>query len=176
MPTEQEQSDSISREAYERIKRERDEAKAQAAEFGTALKDYARREKARTALKGRVADPDMVADLLTPHLKDTEPDQVAELIGSEGFKAKLAPFQPPAPPPAPAGEEGGGTEPTPAIEPNGFGAGPSPGSDASAPTPEGGTDKIQAGSDQWRRMVRTDPEGLKKAYEENRVVEPSPVH
>lgn len=174
MPTDQEQqSEIISRERYEAVKRERDEAKAQAAQLGDALKDHVRRDKARVALKGRVADPDTVADLLTPFLKDVEPDQVAAHVTSEEFKPRLSPFQPPAPPPAPTGE-GEGT-PAPAIEPTGFGAGPSPGGDASAPSPEGGDNKIHAGSPEWRRMIHTDPAGLKKAYEENRVVEPAPL-
>lgn len=174
MPTDQEQqSEIISRERYEAVKRERDELKTQVGELGVALKDHVRRDKARVALKGRVADPDSVADLLTPFLKDVEPDQVAAHVTSEEFKPRLSPFQPPAPPPAPAGEGDGSTQP--AIEPGGFGAGPSPGGDASAPAPQGGDNKIYAGSAEWKRMVHTDPDGLKKAYEENRVVEPSPL-
>lgn len=170
------ETDTISREAFERIKRERDDLKAKAGELGETLTSYIRREKARAALRDKVADPDTVADLLAPHLKDIDPDQVADHVLSDAFAPKLAPFLPkePTPPSAPSGDGEGGQTPQPAIEPNGFGAGPSPGGAGDAPTPSNPGNQIRVGSEEWNRMVQAnDKEGIKKAYEEGRVVSSS---
>lgn len=178
-----ETTDTVSREAHERIKKERDELKARNDELSRTLTNFYRRDKARAALKDKVADPDTVADLLTPHLEDIEPDKVAEHIASDVFAPKLAPFLPkqqPSPAPVPEGEGGAGeiSASTPAIEPNGFGAGPSPGGEGQAPSPSA-PGKIVVGSEEYLRLVHAnDKAALQKAYEEGRIVSPeapSPV-
>ena len=83
--------DSVSREAHERVLRERDELKAKLDEAATALRDLTLVDKARRifAEKG-VDDPDWAAEIALPHLRTVDKlDKIAEVI-DQRF-AKLIP-------------------------------------------------------------------------------------
>ena len=141
-----------------------------------ALETVQRRDIARTALKGKVADPDFAADMLAPHLRDIEPDKVADHIASEDFKPKLAGFVPAASTPTGDGEagegEGTGTAATPPGA-DGFG-GPSPGNDSGTTVANNGGagQKIRVGSAEYKALL-SDPEGMEKARKDGRIAEPA---
>lgn len=170
---------TVSTEAHERVKRENDQLKekvaaleGQVGEATTALSDYQKRDAARTALKGKVKDPDTVADLLTVHLKDVPLENVAAHIASEDFAPRLTAFQP-ATPPTP--EDGGDGVTPPATTEPGAGAfgGPAPGNDTGTTTVVGGgSDKITVGSAEYKALLK-DPQAYEVADKQGRIVNPA---
>lgn len=162
-------------EALKRTTSERDKARTELADATRALDDYRKRDAARTVLKGKVEDPDAVADLITPHLRDVPADQVAAHVASEQFAPRLAAFKTASSGPTPPVEgetpPGEGGEPQPATESSGFGAGPSPGQ-ANGVTPLPGEQKIVVGSKEWNELVGSnDRDAIEAAYKAGRVVE-----
>jgi hypothetical protein len=175
-------NETVSQEAFDRVKREKAdletklaEANTQVADATVALADYQKRDAARTALKGKVADPDAVADLITPHLKDVETAKVAEHIASEGFQPRLAAFKAAETPAPPEGGDGEGAGVTPAEEPGsgGFG-GPSPGGDGGS-QPVGGKTPIKVGSTEYYQLL-ADPAAYAQAEKDNRIVQATPAY
>jgi len=129
-------SDKVSREAHDRMTRERDELKAKLDEVSTALTDMALREKTRSALKGKVADPDIAADFFLPHLRGTEVDKIGETLGSERFTQMMSLMA--ASPPAASSDDGDpSAEPPLNPGPQSSFAGPNPGATGgAAPEPK----------------------------------------
>lgn len=160
--------DAVSKEAFEREQRKAADLEKQLAERDSqlaaasgALSDYQKRDRARSFLKDKVADPDTVADTLTPHLKDVGLDDLDAHFESEGFKQKVSVFREAAQP-----------SETP-EQPGGFG-GPSPAGDSTA-QPLGTKEPVRAGSAEWREQLKN-PEAMEAAYKENRVAEPTPPY
>lgn len=140
-------STTVSREAHDRIKTERDEYKAKVDELSATVKDLAYRDKARSwfASKG-VDDAGLLADLALPHLRDIDPDKIEETLSSDRFKPLIAQ------PKANTDQEG-----EPPIEPptSGF-SGPSPGTPGGTPpTPQKLEFKSQEVQDAILRGDRT---------------------
>ena len=158
---EDERPETISQERYDAVKRKRDAAVATAEERGNALIDLQKRNVAVTALTGKVADPNGVADTVTQYLTDVKVEDVATHIASDEFKPRLAIFEKPATPPPPPGVEGeaateGGTTETAAVEDAaGFG-GPSPGGTTGTQALSTETKKIATDSPEYQEAIRTD--------------------
>ena len=125
--------DMVSREAHERMTKERDELKAKVEELTKVVTDVGYRDKARSYFKtAGVPDPDWAAEFALPHIRGTELEKLDETLASERFKplVSMASMQqapaseaPPAEPPEP-----------PAQPPTGFG-GPNPGAAGGSPEP-----------------------------------------
>ena len=176
MPEESDQSEKVSKEAFDRVTRERDSLKEQAETAKTALGSYLKRDRAREALKGKVdADRiDSIADLVTPHLSDVDLDDIPDTLGQDKFKA-LYVTTPSVNGGESEGEEGGNTEPPGASEPaqQGFG-GPSPANAGSGGPQVGTAERIAVGSSEYKALVSSgDEEALKAAYEKGLIVEPT---
>lgn len=177
MPEEGDKSEKVSKEAFDRVTRERDSLKEQAETAKSALGSYLKRDRAREALKGKVdADRiDSIADLVTPHLSDVELDDIPDTLGQDKFKALYV-----TAPTANGGEgngegEGESTEPAGATEPaqQGFG-GPSPANAGSGGPQVGTQEKIAVGSSEYKALVSSgDEEALKAAYDKGLIVEPT---
>lgn len=172
-----EQPETISQERYDAVMRERDASKTQVEEARNALDDYQKRDAARTALKGKVADPDAVADMITPHLADVKTEDVGDHIASDEFKPRLATFQPLSTQTTSTGgdgetiEEGGTT--TPAVEEPGSFGGPSPGGTTGTQSLET-TTKIKSDSPEYQEAVRTDNvEQIKKWIKDGQLETPA---
>jgi len=169
------QSETVSKEAHERVVRERDSLKEQLDKATGALGSYTKRDKAREALKGKVADPDAIADLVTPHLTDVDLDAIPDFLGQDRFKALFTT----SPTPSngePAGDgEGTGEEPPGAAEPaqHGFG-GPSPANAGSGGPQVGAEEKMEVGSPQYKALIASgDEEAIKAAYDKGLVSTPT---
>lgn len=171
----QQSTDPISQERYDAVVRERDAANAKAEERGVALIDLQKRNAAATALTGKVANPDGVADMVTQFLTDVKVEDVADHIGSDEFKPRLANFQPAAPPPST--DEGGKTEgeggtSTAAVEEPGSFGGPSPGGTTGTQTLESKT-MIKVGSPEYQTAIaNNDVEQLEKWEKDGLLVSP----
>ena len=140
--------DRVSREAHDRVVRERDELKATLAERDAVIADVGIRDRARAFFKSQGAqDPDWAAEFALPHLRDTELDQIPEVLGSERFKPLISQA-------SPSNDDGGasdGSGESPAQDPgSGFAGGPNPGGQGTAPPPE----KISPNSPQFKEAVR----------------------
>lgn len=161
---------TVSQEAHDRVVRENAALKEQIGTATSSLVAYQKRDAARRALVGKVADPDSVADLITPHLADVEVSNIGEHIDSESFAPRLAAFAPASSvPPAPTGAEG--ELPTAPTEPaNGFGN-PSPGQDGGT-QPPGEKAMIKFGSPEFKDLLAKSPEAVEQAYKDGRVQEP----
>lgn len=159
---------TVSKESYERLKRELDAKDAKLSEATKALGAMTKRDRARAALKGKVGDPDSIADLVSPHLDDVELDAIPEFLASERFAALYAA----SPVQTPPGDGDGGEPPPPAQEPpqGGFG-GPSPAGDG---TGQGGAgkEKMAFSSPEFQRLIASgDEEAIAAAYENDLVAE-----
>lgn len=118
---------TVSREAHDRIKAERDALKTQVEELSTVVRDVGIRDKARAYFVDKgVTNADWAADLALPHLRDVEIDKIGETLEGDRFKPLIVQATPPVEPtgeppaePAPSGFSGpspgtpGGTPPTP---------------------------------------------------------------
>jgi hypothetical protein len=163
----------------EKLKAQVTDLTGQVADLGNTVKDLHKENTVRKALTGKVADPDTVAGLLTPQLRDIEADKVAEHIAGEDFAPRLAAFKAAETPPAGDGgdggdgsnEQSGGT-----TEPGagGFG-GPSPGNDNGSKPATGATDPIVVGTPEYKKLI-TDPDAYAAAVKANRVVDASPSY
>lgn len=83
----EEQTDRVSREAHDRVVRERDEFKSKLDEALAAVKDMSYEREARKvfAQKG-VANPDWAAEMALPHLRTASSlDDIPAIIDSERF-------------------------------------------------------------------------------------------
>lgn len=160
-----------------RLTKERDEARQQAAEATRVLASYQRRDAARAYLKGKVEDPDAVADLVAPHLSEVKLEEVPAFLASDQFAPRLAAFKAAGEtPPPPSGEEPGegeGEEPAPATETPGFGSGPSFGQANGSQPPAGEQAKIKVNSPEYQELVDQGREALDAAYKAGRILEPS---
>lgn len=174
-------NETVSKESFDRVKAENDKLKQQNSELtgqvtqlGDTVKDLHKENQVRKALAGKVADPDTVAGLLTPQLRDVDADKVAEHIASDDFKPRLAAFKGVEAPTPPTGD--GTPAPTGSVEPGaeGFG-GPSPGNDNGSTPVTGGTDKIIVGTPEYKKLL-TDPDGYAAAVKANRIVDASPTY
>lgn len=142
----EDQPTTVSREAHERMTRERDELKAKVEELNRVVMDVGYRDKARSYFKSKGApDPDWAAEFALPHLRDVELDKLEETLASERFAplVSMASMQAPTTqePQAPP------TNPGPVTS---F-SGPNPGA-VGGPPPQPG--KIQAGSKEYYEIVR----------------------
>ena len=159
---EDERPETISKERYEAVVRERDTLKATAEERGNALTDLQKRNAAVTALTGKVADPDATADMVTQFLTDVSLDDVVTHIASDEFKPRLTAFQPAATPPTTTTEVGGeatsesGMTETAAVEDAGGFGGPSPGGTTGTQALSTETKKIATDSPEYQEAIRTD--------------------
>lgn len=186
MANEQEpQSEEIRPEAFQRVTKERDEAKQLLEKAQAELEKVARRDKAREWFKGKAEDPDVAANFMLPHLANVEPDKVAETLGSEQFNPFVSMVTGQGAgqaqdPPAPSGEgegtgegsgEGTGETPaTPPSTPGGFG-GPNPAGPNSQPVKEA---DLTLQSPEVQALIQAnDRAGLKKLYDEGRLKEPA---
>lgn len=82
-----ESAERVSREAHDRVVRERDELKSKLEELSGSLQDMAYEREARKvfAQKG-VANPDWAAEMALPHLRSAQSlSEIPELIESERF-------------------------------------------------------------------------------------------
>lgn len=127
--------DKVSREAHDRMTRERDELKAQVDELTKVVKDVGYRDKARQYFMSKgVKDPDWAAEFALPHLRTVELDSLEETLASDRFAplVQMASVQdaPASKPPEEA------TDPPPVPTPSGF-SGPNPGAQGGpSPTPQ----------------------------------------
>ena len=155
--------DRVSREAHERVVRERDELKAQVSELGNTVKDFAIRDKARDFFKSKnVPDPDWAADFSLPQLRDVEPDSIPEVLAGDRFKPLLT--QQSAPDDPPQGE-------TPPTDPQtGFAGGPNPGAGGTPPSPS----KISRQSPEFRDAVRRNDKSQLEQWDKAGLIEWSP--
>lgn len=137
----EDQDGKVSREAHERMTRERDELKAKVDKLNKVVQDVGYRDRARKFFKDKgVADPDWAAEFALPHLRTVELDSLDETLASDRF----APLVQMAVSKAPAPDDGEGSpEPdasaTPPPSQTGF-SGPNPGATGGAPE----TQKIAA--------------------------------
>lgn len=156
------ESGTISAEAFERVKQERDQLKAQVAELGATVKDYGYVERARRYFsEQQVQDADHWADVALPHIRNVELDQVGEVLTS---KFGNLPKMNPAPTPAVTDDDAAPapTEPVrPAV------AGPNP----AAPGEPASTQRKLRSSDPEVRevMAREGYAGLRRLINEGRV-------
>lgn len=169
--------DSVSQEAKDRkafdeLKQQLADSKVRAEKAEGALTALMKRDAARDALEGKVANPGQVSDLIAHQLADVELKDVAAHVVSEGFAPKLAAFVPAIPPPTlpPDGDAG---EEVPAVEqPHGFNN-PSPGT-ANGTQPLTGQTPIVAGSKEFDALIASgDRDAVEKAYKENRIISPT---
>lgn len=170
--------EAADREAFDEIKRQRDEALSNSNTATKALDDMMKVHEASKALVGKVADPFTTAELLSPRLAEVAREDVASHVSSDAFAPHLAAFKALDPPTAPTGEggegEGEGSGQTPATEAPGFGQGPSLGTSTGSTTPPPGGEKIVVGSDKWKELIASnDKELVQKAYDEGRILEPT---
>jgi len=142
-----EDQDKVSREAHERMTRERDELKAQLAQATNALKDLTIEQKLRSNLKGKVADPDVAANLLLPHFREVELDGIPEALGSERFAPIVSMM---AAQQAPVTQTDDTPPPTPPTNGQSAFSGPNPGAAGGAPTER---QKIRAGSPEFNQIA-----------------------
>lgn len=149
---------TVSREAHERMTRERDEAKARLAELEAVVTDIGYKEKARSFFKAKgVTDPDWAAEFALPHLRSVELDKLEETLASDRFAPLVTMATAQASPPPP--------EDTPSVPLNpgaqsSF-SGPNPGAVGGTP-PEPG--KIKAGSEDYRKILNG-PDGKQRLAE-----------
>lgn len=153
-----EDQDRVSREAHDRVTRERDEATAKLKEATAALTDLVARENVRSALRDRVADPDSAADLLLPHLRDVAPADIGEALKSNERLVSMVSLLTPKPAPA-------ASDDTPLQAPLNPGpqssfSGPNPGASGGQPTPE----KIRANSPEFNKIGQG-PDGAARIAE-----------
>jgi len=185
VPAEQQGSGdgTVSAEAHQRMTRERDELKQKLEEATATLTDLHKSNQARDWFISQLDDPtkevvqtaSAKADLVTPHLRDVEPDKIGNVLSQDRFKPLLGSTTPPAPSGdgngegAPKGEESAPVESPPKPPPSGFG-GPNPSGDGAPPAP----DKYTLDSPEVRTLIeRNDGEALKKLYDEGRIAEPA---
>jgi hypothetical protein len=163
-------AEASDRQAFDDIKRQRDEAVATAATVTGALDSMMKVHDASRALMGKVADPFTTAEMISNRLTDVPRENVVAHVTSDEFAPVLAAFRGvEAPPTPPEGEPAG--QP-PATESAGNGFGPSPGLDSGSKPLDGVTTLIQIGSPEYKALL-TDPAAMEKAIKENRVAEPT---
>lgn len=154
--------DTVSREAHERIAKERDDLKAQVAELRGVVKDYGLRERAISHLQSKgVQDAGRWASLALPHLRELEDlEQVASTVDQLFGDGLTAVVQPP---PAPDTDE---KEPATPPPPSPFGT-PNPAAGGGdIPSPQA----IKPGSAEWKQVLKEKGmEGLKALDREGRV-------
>lgn len=155
-----EQPETISQERYNAVVRERDSLKGQVEESKDSLTDYQKRDAARTALKGKVADVDVVADMITPFLTEVSLEDIGSHVSSDEFKPRLNAFAPAATPSTSTGGDGEATSESGTVdaaveETGGFG-GPSPGGADGTKALDSKTDKIATNSPEYQEAIRTD--------------------
>lgn len=150
-------SETVSREAHQRVTRERDAAATKAAELEAVVKDLGLREKAIDFFRGKgVDDPVHWATVALPHLREVgvegAPDRLTELFGS---------LPTVAPPPAP-------TERPVNQPPSAFGSErrPNPAAEGAQPRLE----PIKPGSTEWKRVLKEEGlEGMRRLDKEGRI-------
>lgn len=137
---------TVSREAHERMTRERDELKQKVTQLEAVVVDVGYKEKARSYFKAQgVADPDWAAEFALPHLRTVELDKLEETLASDRFKPLVSMATAQSTPAAPEA-------PTPPVNPGPVSSfsGPNPGA-VGGPAPEPG--KIKAGSKEYHDIV-----------------------
>lgn len=167
------EAQTISREAFERVKTERDQLKTQVGELATTVKDLTAVRKMETLLKDKVADPTTTAEFLLPFVREVEPDQLGEHLESDQIKSRLAAFAPATPAtPTPTGEgdgegDAGGAPQDPGA---GFaGPGPNPGAGGKPPADQ----KIRRDSPEFKAALeRGDHAQIQEWFDKGRVEEP----
>lgn len=163
--------DRVSKEAHQRVVTERDQLKAKNDELARTVSDLGRNGKIRSALKGKVSDPDYVADMMLPHLRDVEIDKLEETLGSDRFKPMVAAFA------TSSGEgdgDGAGKAPEkdpPADPGSGFaGPGPNPGSGGNPPAAK---QPVAHDSPEIRALIETGNHAqVEEMYKAGLVLEP----
>lgn len=163
-------AEATDRQAFDEIKRQRDEALATAATATGALDSMMKVHDASRALMGKVADPFTTAEMISGRLSEVPRENVVAHVTSDDFAPVLAAFRGvEASPPPPEGSDG--TQ-APATESVGNGFGPSPGLDSGSKPVEGSTQLIAVGSAEYKALI-LDPAAYEKAVKENRVAEPT---
>lgn len=168
----EQQTETVSREALEREKRRADAAEEKLADATRALGDFAKRDRARAFFRDKVSDPDGIADLVTPHLRDVELEKVSEILATDRFKPLLATAAPASPTGEPSANGEPATEPAtePAVEqPGGFGN-PSPGG-VNGTQPVTTTTKIKVGDEAYQAAVRANNVEQIEAWEKAGLLE-----
>lgn len=161
----------VSKEAHERIVRERDELKAERDQLAVTVGDLGRARKIEDFLEAKKVDNVRgVAELLLPHVRDVEVDKLEETLGSDRYKPWIERFVAPATP-ASDGDGDGGDPPAPPADPGaGFsGAGPNPGGSGDSLDPN-----RKVSRDEVRRLHDAGQHAeAQKLYDEGRVEEPA---
>lgn len=168
---------TVSREAHQRMTTERDQLKAQNEQLTATVKELGITRKLEDLLAGKVANPRVTAEMLLPHVRDVEVDQLEEHVNSDSFKPRLEVFAAAAPPPDPKsgdGDGGGKTdeETKPPADPGpGFaGPGPTPGGGGQAPD---GSTKLTTKSPEYQQALQDgNHEQLQKWHDDGLVTTP----
>lgn len=166
-------TDTVSREAHERLERQNAALQEQLDKATGALAGVSKEKKAIAVLRSQgVADPESAATLAAPFLNDVEdsPEAIAEALAHDRFKS-LA--KTPEPTTTTDDDGDGDGDSFVADEPaaGGFN-GPSPA--GSGGKPVDGKQKIAVGSPEYRDLVASnDEDALKNAYAKGLIEEPS---
>lgn len=121
--TDSERAETVSVEAHERVKAERDEAKARTAELEATVADLGRKELATDYFRSKgIADPTHWAGVALPHIREVAPDDLGAKLETlfPNLPAAAPPVESETQPPAPkVGEDVGfGVNPAaPSVEP-----------------------------------------------------------
>jgi hypothetical protein len=148
---------TVSRQAHERVTRERDSAQARVSELEAVVKDLGLREKAIDYFRGKgVDDPIRWATLALPHIREGDPAQAGDRLDSlfGDLPGTAAP---------PAAPEGGVVNPPP----TGFQTrGPNPAAEGQHPRLE----PVKPGSEEWRKVIREEGlDGMRRLDRDGRI-------
>lgn len=160
---EADQGDRVSREAHERVTRERDQAMSRVKELEAVVQDVGIRDKARSFFKEKGhTDPDWAAEMSLPHLRDTSLDEIPNVLAGDRFSRFLAVSGSSGEPPAPA------TDPV-AVEPaaSGFTGGPNPAGGGQPPSPS----KISPNSPEFKEAVARNDRALLQDWDNKGMIE-----
>ena len=134
--------DRVSRQAHERVTRERDEALARVGQLEAVVKDVGIRDKAVSFFEEKgVVNARAAAELALPHLRDVEVDDITSTLASDRFAMLVAGQASSQPPP----QEPAVTEPAA----SGFAGGPNPSSEGAPPSPQ----KISPRSPEFKAAI-----------------------